>query len=309
MEHKTGTFKNDDGIDIHYRCWLPKVEVKAVLLIVHGIAEHCGRYMNLVNHFVPRGYAVYGHDHQGHGKSGGDRLMVRTFDDFTSALAIFHTMVSGWHRDKPVFLFGNSMGGLIAAHYLLEHQSAFKGAIISSPAFKSNLPGLTILMGRTMGRIMSKLTPKAGFIKLDPSGISRDQNIVMDYVSDPLVYHGKVPIRLATELDGSMTSILKSASRITLPIIILQAGDDSLVNPEGAQMFYDKAGSEDKTLKIYKGFYHEVFNEPEKERVFEDLEKWLDRHLEAEKDRVQTGDKNHKTVKRKVPGTRIKPNK
>ena len=137
-----------------------------------------------------------------------------------------------------------------------------------------------------MGGIAGKLTPQAGFIKLDPTGISRDQDVVLDYVSDPLVYHGKVPIRLATELDGSMTGILKSAYRITLPIIIVQAGEDRLVDPEGARIFFDKAGSEDKTLKIYKGFYHEVFNEPEKGRVFGDIEKWLDRQLEPEKGRV-----------------------
>jgi len=275
LEHKEGSFKNTNGINIYYQCWLPKEEVKAVLLIVHGLAEHCGRYMNLVNYYVPRGYAVYGHDHQGHGRSGGDRLMVKTFDDFTNALSIFHKMVTGWHRDKPVFLVGHSMGGLISAHYLLENQSAFKGAIISSPAFKPPISRLTMIIERTVGRILSKLTPKAGVWKVDPSGVSRDQDVVLDYINDPLVYHGKLTARLAAELDRMRRHVLQEAYRITLPIMIVQAGDDSLVDSEGAQIFYDKVGSEIKTLNMYPGLYHEVFNEPEKDMVFEDVETWL----------------------------------
>ena len=137
-----------------------------------------------------------------------------------------------------------------------------------------------------MGGIAGKLTPQAGFIKLDPTGISRDQEVVLDYANDPYVFHGKTPARLGAEALRIMQHIENAAAMITLPIIILQGGSDSLVNPEGAQMFYEKAGSEDKTLKIYEGFYHEVFNEPEKGRVFGDIEKWLDRQLEPEKGRV-----------------------
>lgn len=280
MINKEGTFKNTNGIEIYYQCWLPEEEEKAVLLVVHGLGEHCGRYMNLVNYFVPQGYAVYGFDHQGHGKSGGDRLMVKTFDDLTSALSIFHKMVTDWHRDNPLFLLGHSMGGGIAAYYLLEHQSAFKGVILSSPAFKPNIPRLTLIMGMFMGRILSKLTPKAGVWKIDPSGVSRDQDVVLDYVSDPLVYRGKLTARLGFELDGALKR-LQLVDQITLPIIIVQGGDDRLICPEGAQMFYDKIGSEDKTLKIYPGLYHEVFNEPEKDMVFADIETWLERQLKT----------------------------
>ena len=286
MNHKEGTFKNINGIDIYYQCWFPGKEVKGVLLIAHGLAEHCGRYMNLVNYFIPRGYAVCGLDHQGHGRSGGDRLMVKTFNDFTSALSIFHTMVTGWHRDKPLYLVGHSMGGGIAAYYLLDHQSAFKGAIILSPGFKPNIPRLTMIMGKIMGGILSKLTPKAGVWKVDPSGVSRDQDVVLDYVGDPLVYHGQMPMRLGVEL-GRMMKHLQAVNRITLPIIILHGEADSLVSPEGAQLFFDKVGSEDKTLKIYPGLYHEVFKEPEKDQVLGDIETWLDRQqLEPEKGRV-----------------------
>ena len=279
MINKEGAFKNTNGIEIYYQCWLPEEEEKAVLLVVHGLGEHCGRYMNLVNYFVPQGYAVYGFDHQGHGKSGGDRLMVKTFDDLTSALSIFHKMVTDWHRDNPLFLLGHSMGGLIASYYLLEHQSAFKGAVMSGPLVKlgDDFSRFTIIMGR----ILSRFAPGAGVMKLDPSGISRDREVVLNYTSDPLVFHGKTPARLASEGLRLISLLEQAADQITLPIIIVQGGDDRLICPEGAQMFYDKIGSEDKTLKIYPGLYHEVFNEPEKDMVFADIETWLERQLKT----------------------------
>ena len=167
------------------------------------------------------------------------------------------------------------MGGLISAYYLLEHQSAFKGAVLSAPLVKVSVPRLTIILGR----ILSKLAPGAGIMKIDPTGISRDQKVVSDYANDPLVFRGKTSARLAAELLRIMLHIEQASYSIILPLIILQGTADSLVNPEGAQMFYDKAGSEDKTLKIYPGLFHEVFNEPEKDQVFGDLETWLERQL------------------------------
>ena len=277
MIKKEGTFKNTAGIDIYYRGWLPEGQEKAVLLVVHGLGEHCGRYTNLVNYFVPRGYAVCGLDHQGHGRSGGKREMVESFYDFIRTLSIYHEMVTDWHRDKPLFLLGHSMGGLIATYYLLEHQSAFKGAIMSAPLMKvsGNISRLTIIMGK----ILSKLAPGAGVMKIDPSGISRDREVVLNYTSDPLVFLGKTPARLAAELLRIMLHVEQAADQITLPLIIAQGGADSLVDPQGAQMLYDKAGSKDKTLKIYPEFYHEIFNEPEKDLVFADIEIWLERLL------------------------------
>ena len=136
-----------------------------MLLVVHGLGEHSGRYMNVVNHFVPLGYAVYGFDHIGHGKSDGTREMVERFEDFTDTLSIYYNMVKGWQPGKPIFLLGHSMGGLIASYYLLDHQADFKGAVISAPPIKvsENISPATI----TMGKILSVLAPKAGLLPLD----------------------------------------------------------------------------------------------------------------------------------------------
>ncbi|MFU8773595.1 MAG: lysophospholipase [Anaerolineales bacterium] len=277
MNHIEGNFKGVRNANIYYQAWLPEGDVKAVLLIVHGLGEHSGRYMNLVNHFVPLDYAVYGLDHIGHGKSEGTREFVQSFEDFTTTLTKYYNMVTEWQTGKPVFLVGHSMGGLIASHYLLDYQANFKGAIISAPAVKvsDSISPTTI----TLGKILSALAPKMGLLGLDANGISRDKEVVEAYVNDPLVFHGKTSARLAAELLKAMLRVTAEAHKITLPLLILQGGEDKLVDPDGAQMLYDKASSDDKTIKVYEGLYHEVFNEPERAIVFKDVETWLAAHV------------------------------
>lgn len=278
MEHIEGIFKCVRNTNTFYQAWLPSGEVKAVLMVVHGLGEHSGRYMNIVNHLVPLGYAVYGLDHVGHGKSDpGPTEIIEAFDDFTIPLTTFYHMIIGWQPGKPVFLLGHSMGGLIATHYLLDHQADFKGAIISAPTIKlgENITPITV----TMSKVLSKIAPKAGVLALDASAISRDPSVVTSYTNDPLVFHGKTPARLGAEMLGAMQRVSNEISKIALPFITVQGGDDKLVDPGGAQMLYDRASSKDKTLKIYPGFYHEVFNEPEKKVVLHDVEAWLAAHL------------------------------
>lgn len=273
MDHVEGSFKGVRDLSIYHQAWLPDGEVEGVLLVVHGLGEHCGRYMNVVNHLVPLGYAIYGFDLIGHGKSEGPREFVERFADYTDTLATYHEMVRGWQGDKPIFLVGHSMGGLIATYYLLEHQADFAGAIISGPAIKisDSISQATILLGR----ILAALAPKTGVLGLDAGGICRDPEVVEAYVDDPLVCHGKTPARLAAELLEAMQYVTEEVERISLPFIVVQGSDDRLVDPGGAQMLYDRASSEDKTIRIYDGLWHEVFNEPERALVLKDVEDWI----------------------------------
>jgi len=277
MNHTEGTFKSVRNTPIYYQAWLPEGDVKAVLFVVHGLGEHSGRYMNVVNHFVPLGYAVYGLDHIGHGKSEGAREWVERFEDYTDTLAIYYKMVKGWQPGKPIFLLGHSMGGLIASHYLLDYQADFKGAVISAPAIKisDSISKTTI----TMGKILSKVAPKMGLLALDANGVSRDPEVVRAYVNDPLVFHGKTPARLAAEMLKAMQRVTTEVGTITLSFITIQGGEDKLVDPGGTQMLYDRASSKDKTIKVYEGLYHEVFNEPERAQVLKDVETWLEAHV------------------------------
>jgi alpha-beta hydrolase superfamily lysophospholipase len=277
MNHTEGTFNSIRNANIYYQAWLPDGKVKAVLLVVHGVAEHSGRYLNIVNHFVPLGYAVYGLDHIGHGKSDGQRVYIERFEDYTDPLTTFFTMIHGWQAGKPIFILGHSLGGLIVSYYLLDHQKDFAGAIISAPGIKlgDNITPLTI----TMGKLISKIAPRAGLLALDASQISKDQTVVNAYVNDPLVYTGKITARLGAEMLRAMTRVSADVGKLNLPMIIVQGKDDKLVDPAGSQMLYDKSSSMDKSLKMYAGLYHEVFNEPEKEQVMADVEKWLEIHI------------------------------
>jgi alpha-beta hydrolase superfamily lysophospholipase len=273
MKHIDGHFKGVGNANIYYQAWLPDGNIKAILFLVHGLGEYCGRFTNHVNHFVPLGYAIYGLDHLGHGKSDGEREVIERFADYTEPLTRYYQMVNGRHPGKPVFIFGHSMGGLITCSYLIEHQAEFKGAILSAPAIKvsDSISQFTI----TLGKIFSRIAPKAGVISLDPSAISRDPGVVEAYINDPLIFHGRTPARLAAEILKAMMRVSAQAEKITLPLIIVQGSKDKIVDPQGSHMLYNKAGSTDKTLKVYEGLYHEIHNEPERSIMFKDVEDWL----------------------------------
>lgn len=277
MNHFEGKFKGIRDTLIYYQVWLPDGEPKAVLPIVHGLGDHSGRYMNVVNHFIPLGYVVYGVDQIGHGKSGGRREFVESFDDFSHTLTAYLSMVKLWQPGKPIFLLSHSIGGLIATYYLLDHQAEFDGAIFSAPVVKvaSHISQTTVVMGK----VLSILAPTVGVLPVDPSTVSRDSDVVKAYINDPLVFHGKTSARLSAEMLRALLRVSSETDKITLPFIAMQGSGDRLVDPDGAQILYNKASSKDKTLKIYDGLYHEIFNEPEHETVLKDVENWLSARL------------------------------
>lgn len=277
MKHVEGTVKGVRGLKIFHQAWLPDGEVKAVIFIVHGLGEHSGRYMNVVNHFVPKGYAVYGFDHIGHGKSEGVREFVERFEDYTDTLTGYLEMVKAEQPGKAVFLVGHSMGGLISTYYLLDHSDAFKGAVISAPAITvpENINQMTI----QIAKILSKLAPKMGMMQLDANDISKDPEVVRVYVNDPLVFSGKTPVRLMAEMLKAMIRICEDMEKINLPLLIVHGSEDKLASVVGSQNLYRRASSEDKSLKIYDGLYHEVFNEPEREQVLNDVTDWFNERL------------------------------
>ncbi|MCK4356005.1 lysophospholipase [Candidatus Bipolaricaulota bacterium] len=277
MRHQEGFFTGVRSTDIYYQCWLPEDEPRAVLLIVHGLAEHSGRYMNVVDHFIPLGYAVYGIDHLGHGKSDGTRVYVKRFNDFIDVLSVYVDMVLKWQPGKSLFLVGHSMGALISALFLLDHQAELAGAILSGPSVKvpNNASPITI----SMVKLLSTLLPRAGLFQLEAEGVSRDPAVVQAYVSDPLVHTRKITAWLTYEILKAMQRITAEASKITLPVLIVQGSADRLVDPDGARILYGAVSSVDKTIKIYDGLYHEVFNEPEHDQVLGDVEAWLEARL------------------------------
>ncbi|MGA9047579.1 MAG: lysophospholipase [Dehalococcoidia bacterium] len=276
MRQNEGYFTGTGNTKLYWRCWLPDGQPKAVIIAVHGLGEHISRYNNLVNDVVPKGYAVYGLDHYGHGKSEGIRVFIPRFQVYLDDLKTFYDTVKKDNPGLKIFLLGHSMGGLIATAYAVEHQQELAGLIVSAPAV---LPGESITSSTiTLAKVLSAIAPKLGVQALDSSTLSRDKAVVEAYDNDPLVYRGKITARLGSELFTAMSGLEQRMPTITLPILIMQGSEDRLVNHEGSKLLYAKAGSQDKTLKIYDGFYHEIFNEPDRARVFADLDAWLQSH-------------------------------
>lgn len=273
MEHKEGRFSGHKKFSIYYQCWLPAREPEAVLLVVHGMYEHSGRYTNLVNYFVPKGYAVYSLDHRGHGRSEGLRGYVERFSDYLDDLRTFFNMVRSEHGDTKTFLIGYSMGGTIATAYTVHHQHELAGLMLSGAGLKVGSSWSSVLVA--IGRMLSPMLPKMGVIALVPSTISQDKDVVDAVLDDPLCYQGKIRARLGTELVKTIQKLPQQMTWLHLPILIMHGTADRICDPEGSQMLYELASSKDKTLKLYEGFYHEIFNEPEHEQVFADMEAWL----------------------------------
>lgn len=278
MEHKEDRFRGHKNLNLYYQGWLPSENPRAILLLVHGLADHSGRYSNLVSYFVPRGYAVLGLDHRGHGKSEGLRGYVENFSDYLDDLRLFLDIVREQHRDTRIFLVGHSVGGTIATAYAAKHQVGLAGLILSAPTLK--VGSRVSRLDMVLARLLSALLPKMGISALDASAISRDKAVVDAYLKDPLVYHGKIRARLGSELISMMEKKLPpQMPQIKLPVLIMHATADRLSNPEGSRMLYELVNSKDKTLKWYEGLYHEIFNEPEHIQVLADMEAWLAAHV------------------------------
>ena len=273
MNHIEGKFTGCKNLTLCYQCWLPANKPKAILLVNHGLAEHSGRCMNLVNHFIPRGYAVYSFDQRGHGKSVGMRGYTEHYSYFVDDLDTFLSIVRKKNSDVKIFLIGHSAGGTIAIAHAIRHKDKVDGIIISGLMLELGNSVSSVLIFIT--RILSLLLPKIGIYVIDASTLSQDQAVVNTYVNDPLVYRGKIRARLGIELVKMMQVIPEQIPQIHLPVLIVHGTDDRLCDPRGSEILYDRLSSVDKTLKLYDGFYHEIFNEPGREQVFSDMEAWL----------------------------------
>jgi alpha-beta hydrolase superfamily lysophospholipase len=277
MKQISGKLKGQGNLNLFYQGYLPTESPIAVLLIIHGLAEHIGRYMNIVDYFVPRGYAIYGFDQRGHGQSEGMRGYVERFSYYIDDTKAFFDMVHGEHPSKSFFILGHSVGGLIATTYSLNYSNELDGLILSGVTIK---PGESLSPVKIMlARLFSKVIPKVGIDVIDASAISQDQAVIKEYINDPLVYRGKISSRLGAELIKAMQVLTNHISNIQLPILIMSGSVDRLSNPEGSRFLYNRISSIDKTIKFYDGFYHEIFNEPRRNQVFNDMENWLNYHL------------------------------
>jgi alpha-beta hydrolase superfamily lysophospholipase len=241
---------------------------------VHGYAEHTGRHAPVAHALTDQGATVYAYDQRGHGQSEGRRAYVGTFTHYLQDLHRFLQRVRAQTTDRPLFLFGHSMGGLVVLSYLLDRQPSVDGVILSSPAVEIN-PDLAPVL-RRVGQWIGRLAPTLPTTRSPKGALSRDPDVAEAAQNDPLNYHGRVPARTGAEMlrvGGVVQSRLHS---ITAPFLVVHGTADLLTSPEWSRRLYDRAASDDKTIRLYDGLYHETFNEPEGDEVLATIGDWLD---------------------------------
>ena len=271
------TFTAGDGDNLAVRDWpLPEDQpLRGVVVLVHGLGEHGGRYAHVAVRLNSWGFAVRAYDQYGHGESGGVRgalpAMKRLIDDLAD---IVESTRSRMPDGLPLIVLGHSMGGLVAGCFAALRVRPIQGLVLSSPALDPGLNALQKLLVSVLPRIAPNLTVGNG---LKPQFISHDPEVVRAYLADPGV-HDRISARLARFIADGGPMVVGRAAKWKLPTLLMYAGDDRLVNPRGSRDFAAAAPPEVVTARCFEGLYHEIFNEPAAmaEPVFAQLKDWLD---------------------------------
>lgn len=273
---KEGFFTGSDGIELYYHSHVPK-RPKGIMAVAHGLGEHSQRYQNLIDYFLPQGWGLYLMDHRGHGRSPGPRVHTPRLATMVQDLACFLKKVGRETEEYPLFLVGHSFGGQIAVNYLADHPAPLRGTVLSSPNLKLSLPVSWIK--KFAARQFSFFLPTVSLPgDIDPSYVSHDPKVVHEYRTDPLVSQ-RISLRMGSEILDNLDHIMQLAPKIRVPALLMHGGSDQITAVEGTQEFFKKMKVVDRELKIYPELFHELFNEIGKERIFADMQKWLDARI------------------------------
>jgi len=262
----------------HRYAWLPPEPARSMIL-VHGYAEHAGRYDAMAMHFARQGHAVHAYDQAGHGRSEGPRGHVDRFDRLLDELARFVELVGAEHPGLPIALVGHSMGGLVTAATAAFRGPAVDRIVLSGALLASRVAGsFDRRLRLAAARVLSVFAPRLGFSTgLDAEGLSRDPDVVRRYREDPLV-EDRMTARFAAGLFATVERTASAAARVARPILILHGGADPICPPEGSRRFHaglDPTVARHSRLSIYPALRHEIFNEPEREAIFAEMHAWL----------------------------------
>ena len=276
MNHTTGSLTGLEDTLLFTQAWLPDDTPRAVVLLAHGYAEHSGRYAHVGAALSARGYALYALDHRGHGQSDGERVQVHDFDEYVTDQHTYYEQVCAEQPGLPVFVYGHSMGALIALLFALRYQDHLAGLITTGTALKpaaanAALEGIVHVLARW--RPASQIVPA-----LASSGISRDPEVVRRYDTDPLVPRARIKLGWTAAFSRAVRRCEAGLPALRLPYLVLHGGADPITLPEGAAQVRALSGAPDTTVKVYDGLLHEIHNEPEQAEVLADMLAWLDAH-------------------------------
>lgn len=263
----------------YQRSWLPP-EPSRVMVLVHGFAEHTGRYDEMAMYFAERNFAVHGYDQAGHGRTAGARGHVDRFDRLVEELARFVELVSLDHPGLPLTLVGHSMGGLIVAATAALARPEVDRIVLSGALFVlGEGGGGRRRFGLMAARLLSIVAPRVGLATgLEPEGLSRDPEVVRRYREDPYV-EDRMSARFAAGLNQLVPRVVAAAGRVERPVLVLHGGADPICSPEGSRAFHsglDSGIAARSPLRLYPELRHEIFQEPERQQVWQEMLEWLD---------------------------------
>lgn len=260
----------DTGLSTIAYKWLPPSNPRALVVGVHGFAEHAGRYQHVGQFLAERGYALFMYDLRGHGQSEGTRGYVDSFNQFIEDTVAFIKLAKSEVKAKT-FLLGHSMGGLIAVLTAARVGGELDGLITSGAALELKVAAST----KMMLQLMAILNPRGRVnTPVDPQLLSKDPAVAQQYLSDPLVFKDPT-FKILSEFGKTVSNVWKFVGLISSPALVMHGGDDRIVPPSASRKLYETLPSPDKTLRIYEGLRHEIFNEVEKDKVLSDLLNWL----------------------------------
>lgn len=269
-----GTFTGKSGLQIAYRGWVAD-KTKSVLVIMHGLGEHSGRYVRVAEHLDGRNISVYALDLEGHGHSEGKRGHVESFLHYVQDLKLLMNRVRVAHPGVPVVLLGHSMGGLVALRYALTYKNDLSSLILSAPALRpcDRHSGLAHFAAALIRGVAPSATVESG---ISPADLTHDEIERAAYGADP-ANHFKISLRLATELFANAQFCLDRAGEIRIPILLLHGSDDHVCDVKGSELLAASFRNPASRFVVYNGLYHEILNEVEKERmkVLNDVKKWI----------------------------------
>ena len=272
---KEEKIKSDGGLNIFVRSWRPAEEPRGVVVIVPGFNSHSGYYLWTADQLTQSGFAVYAVDLRGRGLSDGERFYMDSISEYISDVHNVVKLAKSREPGLPVFLLGHSAGGVISCVYTLEHQEELSGLICESFAFKVPAPDVVLAVFKGI----SHLAPHGHIFKLNNVDFSRDPQIVQAMNDDPLIDNETQPNQTLAEMVRADERIEREFPLITLPLFILHDSLDKATKPSGSQFFYDTAGSTDKTIKIYEGYFHDLLNDVGREAVIADITSWIEARL------------------------------
>ena len=263
------------GLQIFVRSWRPAGAPRGVVAIVHGVKSHSGYYFWAAEQLVARGFAVYALDLHGRGKSEGERFYLEKIDDYVDDVRALIALAKSREPGLPLYLLGHSAGGVISSIYTLEHQSELAGFICESFAFQVYAPDLALAVVKGLSHVL----PHVHVLNLKTEDFSRDPKAVQAMLDDPLIKDEVQPTRTVAQLVLADERLEREFPQITLPVLILHGTADKVTKPGGSQLFYDTAGSQDKTLKLYDGHAHDLLNDLDRDKVMGDIVGWLEARL------------------------------